>query len=373
MAVRSWETLRRLGLAGHRNACGLLGCAVEALFGLGRWDEAARISEPLAHQPASFANAILQPKLADLETARGEPEAALARLHQVVELGWRPGPHHARDLGQCRAEAQLWLGRPQLALADVTQALDAITGTGQERFAGWLFCLGARALADLAEQARARQDPAAEADVHRHRTLLARRMTAMTHDPFAARAPMPASAGAERALWAAELTRLDGAADPDAWHAAADAWQQLGLGYRAAYAQWRQAEALLACGAGAGRAAGPLRDGHATTVRLGAVPLRAEIEALARRARISLTPAAASADTGTGPSARPHRPRSGRAAAARHRPHQPADRAAAVHQPQDGQRSRHQHPAQAQRSRPGTGSRRRRTPGPGEPARPRRG
>ena len=290
VAVRSWDTLRRLGIAGHRNACGLLGCAVEALFGLGRWDEAARISEPLAHQPASFASAILQPKLADLETARGEPEAALARLHQVVELGWRPGPHHARDLGQCCAEAQLWLGRLQQALADVTQALDAIAATGQERFAGWLFCLGARALADLAEQARARQDPAAEADVHRHRTLLARRMTAMTHDPLAARAPMPASAQAERALWAAELTRLDGAADPDAWHAAADAWQQLGLGYRAAYAQWRQAEALLASGAGADRSAGPLRDGHATAVRLGAVPLRAEIEALARRARISLTP-----------------------------------------------------------------------------------
>ena len=102
---------------------------------------------------------------------------------------------------------------------------------------------------------------------------------------------MPASAGAEQALWDAELTRLDGAADPAAWQAAAGAWQQLGLGYRAAYAQWRQAEALLACGAGAGRAAEPLRGGHATTVRLGAAPLRAQIEALARRARISLTPA----------------------------------------------------------------------------------
>ena len=289
VAVRGWETLRRLGLAGHRQACGLLGCAVEALFGLGRWDQAAQISEPLAHQPVSFANAILQAKLAGLEAARGELEAALARLDQVVEQGWRPGPEHAQDLGQRRAEVQLWLGRPQSALADVTQALDAVTGTGQERFAGWLFCLGARALADLAEQARARQDPAAEAGVHRHRTLLARRVTAMTYDPFAARTPMPATVGAERALWDAELTRLNGAADPAAWHAAAGAWQQLGLGYRAAYAQWRQAEALLASGAGAGRAAEPLRGGHATTVRLGAAPLRAQIEALARRARISLT------------------------------------------------------------------------------------
>ena len=47
----------------------------------------------------------------------------------------------------------------------------------------------------------------------------------------------------------------------------------------------------MASGAGAGRAAGALRAGHATAVRLGAAPLRAEIEALARRARISLTPA----------------------------------------------------------------------------------
>ena len=163
MAVRSWETLRRLGLAGHRNACGLLGCAVEALFGLGRWDEAARISEPLAHQPASFANAILQPKLADLETARGEPEAALARLHQVVELGLAARPASCPGPGPVpRGGAAVARPAPQLALSDVTQALDAIAGTGQERFAGWLFCLGARALADLAEQARARQDPAAE-------------------------------------------------------------------------------------------------------------------------------------------------------------------------------------------------------------------
>ena len=169
--------------------------------------------------------------------------------------------------------------------------LDAVAGTGQERFTGWLFCLGARALADLAEQARARQDPAAEADVRRQHGLLSGRLALMTHDPFATGTAMPASAAAEQALRDAELTRLDGIAGPAAWHAAAEAWQQLGLGYRAAYAQWRQAEALLASGAGAGPAAGPLRAGHAAAVRLGAAPLRAEIEALARRARISLTPA----------------------------------------------------------------------------------
>ncbi len=306
VAVQGWETLRRRGLAGHRYACGLVGCAVEALFGLGRWDEAAEFSEPVADQPVSFANAILQGSLAELDGARGQLEAALARLEQAGEQRRQLGPGHARELGERRAEMQLWLGRPQPALTEVTQALDAVTGTDQERFTGWLSCLGARALADLAERARARQDPAAAAGAHRHARLLAGRVTGMTHDPFAA-GPMPASAGAERALWDAELARLNGApghgAPGAAWQNAAGAWQQLGLGYRAAYAQWRQAEALLAGGAGGGRAAGPLRAAHATTLRLGAAPLRTQIEALARRARISLTPA------GSAPAPAPGHPR----------------------------------------------------------------
>ena len=81
------------------------------------------------------------------------------------------------------------------------------------------------------------------------------------------------------------------AADPAAWHVAVAAWQQLGLGYRAAYAQWRQAEALLASGAGAGGAAGPLRAGHATAVRLGACPAARRDRGAGPARRISLTPA----------------------------------------------------------------------------------
>jgi DNA-binding CsgD family transcriptional regulator len=291
VATQGWQELRRLGLTDHRYACYFLGSAVEALLGLGRWDEAVEISEPVASQPVSFANAVLQGGLAELEGAQGQFEAALARLDRARQYTWRLGPGHARELGQRHAEVQLWLDQPESALTDVTQALDVIAGTGDERFAGWLFCLGARALADLAEQARARQDPAAEADIRQHGSLLARRLTDITHHPFAPGTHMPATADAERALWDAELTRLGGAGDPAAWQAATDAWQQLGRLYPAAYSQWRHAEALLASGAGAEPAAEPLRAAHAAAARLGAAPLRTHLEALARRARITVTTA----------------------------------------------------------------------------------
>jgi DNA-binding CsgD family transcriptional regulator/tetratricopeptide (TPR) repeat protein len=292
MAAQGWQRLRQVGLADHRYAFVLLANAVEALFWLGRWDEAAQISQPVADQPVTFANALLHGVAARLEGARGQLDPALARLDRAREqCRSRLGPERARELGQCHAEVQLWLDRPELALAEVTQTLDAITGTGQERFSGWLFCLGARALADLAEWARARQDPAAEASVRQDCSLLARRLTEMTHHPFAPGTRLPATATAERALWDAELTRLDGAADPAAWQAAVDAWQQLGRPYPATYAQWRRAEALLASGAGAEPAAESLRAAHAAAARLGAAPLRTQLEALARRARITLTAA----------------------------------------------------------------------------------
>jgi len=70
----------------------------------------------------------------------------------------------------------------------------------------------------------------------------------------------------------------------------------------AAYAQWRHAEALLDGAAGAEVAAEPLRAAHAAAARLGAAPLRTQLEALARRARISLTAA------GPAPAPAPARP-----------------------------------------------------------------
>ena len=57
--------------------------------------------------------------------------------------------------------------------------------------------------------------------------------------------------------------------------------------YLASYARWRLAQACLAVRDRQG-AVDVLRAAHADAVRLGAVPLRAKVEAFARRARVDL-------------------------------------------------------------------------------------
>jgi DNA-binding NarL/FixJ family response regulator len=86
----------------------------------------------------------------------------------------------------------------------------------------------------------------------------------------------------------AEATRLAGKSDPERWAAAAAAWDQLGQPYPAAYAHWRQAEALLPRRGSRAEATSALQSAHQTSQRLGAAPLRRELEGLARRARIDL-------------------------------------------------------------------------------------
>jgi DNA-binding NarL/FixJ family response regulator len=87
-----------------------------------------------------------------------------------------------------------------------------------------------------------------------------------------------------------ERSRLHGRSDPAQWHKPAAAWLTLGRPYPAAYAQWRQAEALLATKTPRGQAEETLRAAHAVAVRLGAAPLRHELELLAQRGRIRLEP-----------------------------------------------------------------------------------
>jgi hypothetical protein len=76
-----------------------------------------------------------------------------------------------------------------------------------------------------------------------------------------------------------------GRSDPDAWAAAADAWAALGRPHRTAYAQLRQAQALLAAGH-RNEAHDRLR--HAAAAAQGHAPLLAQIRNTADLARLHL-------------------------------------------------------------------------------------
>jgi DNA-binding CsgD family transcriptional regulator len=104
--------------------------------------------------------------------------------------------------------------------------------------------------------------------------------------------PPPPESVAFEAQCVAELTRARGTPDPGAWAAVAERFQALGLLFEVAYARWRQAEALV-LGDGDRSAAGePLREAAGLAREMDAALLTAEIEGLARRARIVLDDAA---------------------------------------------------------------------------------
>jgi DNA-binding CsgD family transcriptional regulator len=98
------------------------------------------------------------------------------------------------------------------------------------------------------------------------------------------------NAGGWRATAEAEYERACGNALPNRWSDTADTWERLERPPHAAYCRWRQAEALVAAGARPAEAAGPLATAHVVATSLGAKPLLREIELLAQRARINLTP-----------------------------------------------------------------------------------
>lgn len=116
--------------------------------------------------------------------------------------------------------------------------------------------------------------------------------------------------GPSRAVAEAEFSRIAGP-DQAAWTTAVAAAERSGELYATAYARLRLADAMLGERETRSRADDQLRRAFEAATQLGAVPLAAEIEALATRARIQLrvtvaqaVPTAARAGSGLGLSER---------------------------------------------------------------------
>jgi DNA-binding CsgD family transcriptional regulator/tetratricopeptide (TPR) repeat protein len=293
VALDGIQRARRTGMHRFLPVGSLAGIATEALVPLGRWDEAEGVSgQGLENAPMEVASIPLLLARAALEIGRGDFDAAEAHLQAVQNL--YPGPipeaQKAGPLFTGLAEIALWRGNLNQAARLVAEAIPLVEAN--PRYAAPLFTLGLRIEADRANLARAPH--AGQPVPDDTATTLLRLLDHATAGPAAATIP-------ELAAWQttaiAEQTRQTDRTEPRAWESAVAAWERLGHPYRVAYAQFRQAEALMT-GPGHNdtttKTAAATMLGHAAdlTDRVRARPLHTEIAALTRRARLAPIPPA---------------------------------------------------------------------------------
>ncbi len=278
------EAAARLGMRGSFGHFMFVNAA-EDLLRLGRWDEAlARLAEAERMDLSLTAAAMLHATAGQLHAQRGETALARAHLEAAGENGEPLPSEFVTPIAAAWATLALTEGDPEAARRHVGEALAAVGEAKDTLYTPLLHSLGARAEAEIAERERARRRAPDAAPID---ALLAELDAILARGTGDARPP---DALAHRALVHAERARVAGVPEPERWRAAGDAWDALGEPYPAAYARLREAEATLQSSGERAAAAAPLAAAHATAEALGAAPLRTEIQALARRARLDPTP-----------------------------------------------------------------------------------
>jgi DNA-binding NarL/FixJ family response regulator len=252
------------------------GVAARCLVRLGRWDEADNVLAAVSSLESTPIGAIqLDAAAAPLAARRGRLEAA--------DLAERLRRHPADPFSDAIIDAALvdvHLAAKQwdTAVNIAFRALRPRPNTAPRfvvRFtAGLVVGTVERTMDQLAHQ-----EPV---DVDAILLDLGRRMDVARADPSAAN---PAAA-ADIAIAEAMITHIRDS-DASAFAQAAVAAERIGDAWLAAFARLQEADAAVNAGAAA-QAVDALRAAYDTATALGAEPLVGDIEALARRARISL-------------------------------------------------------------------------------------
>jgi DNA-binding CsgD family transcriptional regulator len=299
MALEGAQTAARLGV---RNYTGFLeGDACWRLMRVGALDEAEAIAERgLAAGPTGVADVVLHDSSGHLALRRGRLDDAEAHFGRAHE-GMRPTSdsmwigNHAHG----QAEVALWRSDPDRAWEIASGTLDLVAEREYLFYTARLYASALKAAADIAQRARTLGDDDRADEARRNaRQAHARIRELLTLERWVDHPP-PEVLGHE-AVCAAERSRAEGAPDSDAWADAAGHFAALNMPFELAYARWRQAEALVLGAGDRSAASEPLREAARLARDLGAGLLTAEIEGLARRARIALedAPARAAADPG---------------------------------------------------------------------------
>ena len=212
---RGLDDARQAGLQSWDLASIPAAHAADALLALGRTAAAAALIGPLTNMPPDGDRWLAHVIRAEIDLLRGDAGAAAERWQQIYAI---PALIRRVDFAYEAApralEASLWARRPGDALRESRRALALFEVPDLTILSGRLLTASMRACADLAEQARARGQPAADAvDAAGD---LAAWVEQMGGVPFADH-PTVAAIPAERATWDAERTRVAGPSDPDAW------------------------------------------------------------------------------------------------------------------------------------------------------------
>jgi DNA-binding CsgD family transcriptional regulator len=272
----------------------LRGNAADSLFLLGRWEEARAMSmTALEWLPSgiNFLNALVSLATVEIELSAGESAGRLLG-QTILELEAVRDAQLAVPLHLAAASFALWRGD----LADARRATDLGWSLVRET-EDWILAARTAAAAIEVEaagaaEAREQRDLAGLAAARERARDVVRAAEAVVKkhgvDPSLGSRRL---ADAWLATARAYRRRVEGRDDPAAWTVVSDAWASLHIPYETARARWREAEAMLASGAGrAGRAdaKGPLLEAVRTGLGLGALPLLRELRELAGRALIPL-------------------------------------------------------------------------------------
>ncbi|MFT3865185.1 MAG: DUF2791 family P-loop domain-containing protein [Solirubrobacterales bacterium] len=248
----------------------------------GRWSEAERaMAEIEERRPSGIVEGQVSLQLAQLAADRGDLEEASRQAARARDVVVRSGgAMWLAPLYVAEATISLWRGEPEAAASAIDECLALVEGADPPFFTSALYEVGTRAAADTAE--RTTDEAVRGSCLGRASELLARLDAGLAAIPGTA----PPQALAARASCHGELCRISGDDAAGAWQEAGALWRDRGDGYRAAYAAWREAEAILPTGGERRHLADLVGRALETARTLGARPLAAELEALARRGRL---------------------------------------------------------------------------------------
>ena len=258
---------------------GLAAILAHAAVALGRWELADEVLRNAPREAGGVFPALNQLHLAYMAACRGEPERARSALAEARRLGVQHDESiHDRVL-MVQLTAALLGGEP----AQVTAALDAASPMDDPVDEPSRLWEAAVELRVVVLRALADQAAPGSPDLGRGDAVLAECRQIAERMP----AVLP-PVQVWLALAEAEHARLTAAADTaERWATAAERCDRLRLAHHGAYARFRRAEALLTRGSRT-QVSELLREACTDAEASGAVPLRNDVAALARRANIDL-------------------------------------------------------------------------------------